>query len=393
LKHFSKANSNRAIEFAIGAFFSGYLLYVLMLGKLFSLSIHPDWFRDMGLHWAFADYVFEYHRYQIGDFFSPPPSAILIHLFGRIDHEVAFRVFLILQAASFAITLWAWSILIGISKQPNRMLIVFVAFLAGSFYVHFEFAMHNLNLITLGLLSIALVLERHTILSTACFSLSVAIKPYGNVLILPWMAWRSHPRWVLSALLGLVLLFAVLPALWFGSAVTWQLYKDWLASLFAAINRTDGGQISMRAGIATVLQFAISDPLVERISWALHAIYLAAVAAFFLPTLFRRVVVSGLPMASEVAALLLVPLPVGGHQQPARGVVLLVAMLVMASALFDKRRTAHSRIILAGILAAIGISTHVVSVGPLHFLLTLPVCLATLIGLAIARRAPGGGSR
>lgn len=390
MNHLSKATSYRAIEFAIGAFFICYLLYVLMLGKLFSPSIHPDRFRDLGLFWALADYAFEHHRYNVGEYFSPPSGAILAHLFGLIDREIAFRIFLVMQAVSFAVTLWAWSILIGISKQPNRMLIVLMAFLAAHFYVQFEFIMHNLNLSTLALLSVALVFERHTMVSTACFSLSVAIKPYGNVLLLPWMAWRRRPQWVLGAVLGLVVLFAAVPVLVFGPAVAWQLHKDWLDSLFIIINRADAGQISMRAGIAALLQSAISDPLVEQVSWALNAIYLAAVVAFFLPTLLRQTAVSGLPMESEVAALLLVPLPLGAHQQPARGVVLLAATLVMAAAVFDKRRTARTRMMLAGILGAIGISTHVIAVGPLHFLLTLPVCLAALIGLAIARRAPEG---
>jgi hypothetical protein len=250
--------------------------------------------------------------------------------------------------------------------------------------------MHNFNLITLGLLSGAMLLERYTIVSATCYGLSVALKPYGSVLILPYMVWQSKLRWAAVALLGLLLLFVVMPIMSFGPTVTYQLYQDWMVSLFATWNSGSDHQASIRAGIAAVLSAPISDPLVERINWALHAIYIAIVAAFFLPTLLRRQILSGLPMASEVAALLLSPLPIGGHQQPARGAVLIVATLVMASALFDKRRTRCSHAVLAGLLAAIGVSTWTVPIGPLHFLLTLPVCLAALGGLAIARQTPLG---
>ena len=119
-----------------------------------------------------------------------------------------------------------------------------------------------------------------------------------------------------------------------------------------------------------------------------QGVWLLTLAVFFLPTLARRGPGSALAMAAELAAILLAALPLGAHQQPARGVALLVAMLVVSGAAFSEKRSACTRAALFGVLAFVGISTHAIPTGPWHFLLTLPVCMAALFGLALARREP-----
>jgi hypothetical protein len=86
----------------------------------------------------------------------------------------------------------------------------------------------------------------------------------------------------------------------------------------------------------------------------------------------------------------LIGLPLGNHQQPARGIVLLAPMLVIASAIFDARQSPRARAMLGGILIAIGISSHVVPMGTMHALLTLPICILSLIALSIVRAMPAG---
>jgi hypothetical protein len=193
-------------------------------------------------------------------------------------------------------------------------------------------------------------------------------------------------RWTAAALCWLALWYAVLPAAWFGVVESVQLYREWIASVFAIA--TGDSPLSVQAGVAALGQWDIADPTARSTALALQAGWIAALAMFFLPALRRRLPCSGMPAACELAAILLIGLPLGNHQQPARDIALLPAMLVIAAVTFDARRSLRQRAILGAILVAIGVSTHVVPMGPVHFLLTLPICVLALIGLAIVRAMP-----
>jgi hypothetical protein len=381
------ARRRRAVEAAVGALLAAYFVYVLILAKFFSPAIDPSAFRDLGILWDMSDYVLAHGHYEIGINYFPPATAILVRLFGLIGRELAYRVYLLLQIAALVATLWAWCRLTGLARRPQRMLIVLVAVLVAGYYLHFEFHMHNLNLVTLALVSLALVSERSAG-SGAGYALAVALKPYGSVLVLPWMIWHGRLRFAASAILWLAAFFVVLPVVWFGPGGALQLSREWIVSLIAGAQTAHDQHLSVRNGIAMLIGTPMADPLVARLHLAATAFYLLALVAFFVPTLLRRRAVAATETAAEVAAMLLAPLPLGGLQQPARASVLVVATLTMAAAAFDGRRAPRARVSLAALLAAIGVSSYTVPLGPLHFLLTLPLCLMALAGLAIARAAP-----
>lgn len=379
----------RWLSVAIVGFFAWYGIYILMLGKLFSPSVAPQWYRDLGILWDLADYTVRSGHYLVGQYFFPPSNAILAHVYGLMDRDIAFRLYLVAGLAAVAVTIWGWSRFIGIAADPSLAPIILVAFLASHFYVAFELSMHNTNAVTLALVSLALTFQRRPIFSSGCYAFALAIKPYSSVLIVPWMAWRGNWRWVAGALGWLVLWFGVVPAIWFGVSTNVELYREWLASMFAiAANNGDPNQLSIRAGLAALTHWDIADPRAAQLAIVLQAAWIVALAAFFLPTLMRRQAGSGVAAACEVAAILMIGLPLGDHQQPARAIVLLTATLLIAAAVFDDRNSRRRRVVLGAVLTAIGISTHVVPMGPLHFLLTLPVCLLALAGLAIARATP-----
>lgn len=375
----------RAIDVAIVCLFAGYFVYVLMLSKFFVGTVPPDWFRDFGILWDSSDDVFATLHYRIGANYFPPANAVLMHVFGLIGRDLAYRIYLLIQIGSLVVTLWAWARLTGAARRPDCMLIVLAAVLTVIRYVHFEFHMHNVNLVALALVSLALVAER-PVWAGLCYALSLAIKPYGSVLLLPWMAWQARWRWTLAALAWLAVFFIVVPALWFGPDAAWRLHDEWIVSTIAGAQSAHDQFLSVRSGIAVVLGAGRADATVVMLDRACTAVYLLALVAFFLPVLWRRGTVTTMVMACEAAAMLLAPLPLGGLQQPARACVLAAATLVMAAAAVDERRARAIRGVLAGLLVAIGIAVVAVPIGPLHFLLTMPVCLAALAGLALVRR-------
>jgi hypothetical protein len=359
-----------------------------MLSKLFSVGVAPDWYNDLGILWDLADYTARSGHYLVGQYFFPPSNAILVHLYGLLDRDIAFRIYLVAELMAIGVTIWAWLRLAGAETHPNRALIILAAFLATHTYIHIEVRMHNANAVALGLVSLALAFPRRTMFSTGCYAFSLAVKPQGSALVLPWMAWNRNGRWAAGALAWLVLWYGVLPAAWFGVADSVQLYREWIASLFAMATYDGRAQLSVQAGVAALGQWDIADPVVRSTAFALQAGWIAALAVFFLPALRRRQPCSGMPAACELAAILMVGLPLGNHQQPARDIALLPAMLVIAAVTFDARRSPRLRAILGAILVAIAVSTHAVPMGPVHFLLTLPVCVLALIGLAIVRAMP-----
>jgi hypothetical protein len=381
------ASRQRPIELVLGGALVVYLVYVLVLSKVFSASVAESWFRDLGILWTLSDHVFEHHRYLAHQYFFPPPNAIIVHAYGSFDRELAFRLYVVLQIACFLLSLWMWSRYLDLERRPARGVIVAIAVLTTLRYIHVEFAMHNVNLVGLALVSAA-VLHHQRRAAAFWYALSLAIKPYSSVLILPWMMWRGLWAWSAQAMLWLLALFALLPIACFGLSDTVALYRDWVSSLTMA-GTTQMSGVSVRAGFAALFHLPIEDSRVVLADVVALGVWVVVVAAFFLPTLLRKAPTSKFTIGAELAAILLVALPVGAHQQPARGVALVAATLVIAAAAFAEKRSRWSRIALLSILAAIGVSVHVVPLGPLFFLLTLPVCMAALAGLAIARHEPG----
>jgi len=377
----------RLLEWVIGGFFVTYAFYVLMLGKLFAPPKSPDWFRDLGILWDLADYTVQHKAYPPGYFF-PPSNAILAHLYGLIDRNLAFRLYLVVQVVAVAVAMWAWARLIHLTSRPSRSLVMLTAFLAVMVYIHAELAIHNTNAVTFCLISLALALQDRRQLSAGCYAASIAIKPYSSVFVLPWMAWNGHLGWTASALAWLLAFYVVLPVAWFGADITPGLYREWLANVAAAAS-TDGLHHSSVQGDITALASTWPSLLVHLVSMALQAAWLGALTAFFVPTALRRTAPNALALASEAAAILLIFLPLGAHQQPGRSITLLASTIVIGSAVFDPCQSRTSRGALAAILAMIGVSTYVVPIySPGFFLLTLPICLLALTGLAIVRAMP-----
>ena len=377
----------RLLEVTILVMFAAYIFYELVIGKFFSAHIELIKFRDYGLIIDLMTKTVNNNRYEVGYFF-PPPNLVLVGTLSRVGQDTSFRLFLALGAISFVVTFYFWSVVAGFSKKTERFIIVLCGFAGSLYYIRFEFQMHNLNLIGMGLLSWQVYLLKRTCASGVVFGLGTCLKPYGSVLLLPWMLWKGQLRWCLAAILAVLVIGLVVPALWFGLSDTGRLYREWLASVAStsdpAFVRASGQ--SLRAGVAALLGIDPYAPIVGLVTHLAELTWLVMLATFFFVRR-RADVTFGLPMAAEVAALLMVPLPIG-YQQPARMVVLLVATLVLAAAALDTAREARTRYALWTSLLLVGTIPWVVPLGPAHCVVTLVVCVLSLVGLSIAAPAP-----
>ena len=369
----------KTFEAAILASLAGFLVYELILGKLFSSrALDPDWYRDIGIMMNGAQVLVEAHRYAPA-YLSPPPNAILLSLISRLGAATAFRLHLVLDAAAFAVTLACWASILGLRQKPERLLAIGAAVAASLYYLGWELRMHNINLLTLGLTSLVVVTQRRAGISGLLYGLDIGLKPYGATLLLPWLLWKRQYRWCLASGAGLLAIGFVLPALWFGVDETIRLYREWLQVLETA---EGGSRLTLPAAIATLTGAAIDAPAVRLATRAAEAAWLAMLAAFF-STRNRAAPAAGLPLAAEVAAMLIAPLPLG-FQQPARAAVLLVPMLVVATAAIDESRPLRTRYSLFLIMLFVGLMPWLVPFGPVQLILMPWFCIASLLGLFIA---------
>jgi hypothetical protein len=374
-------------EYICGMAIVVFAIYYPYLGKLFSPAIDPHRFRDFGILINLADWVVEHGRYPIGVYYNPPPNVIYMRLLTKIGAENAFRLHLVAQSTAFVFTLVAWSRIIGIDGRADRMRILLCACLAALFYVSFELQMHNMNMLCLGLVSVALWLRNCPWLSGALFAAAVAIKPYGSVLIVPYMLWSREFRWCLATAVWTIVVMAVLPIAYFGAETALGLYSEWLQSIAITANpewvRVYG--FSLQAGLAIVLGADFSEGHVKLLTHTTEAVWLVLLAWFFFPVLRRRVLPGGKILAAEVGALLIAPLPLGGLQQIARSVVFLVAALSIVNAVFERQTPRSWRVVLILILLAVAIVPRVVPLGQVQCVVTAALCILTLLGLAMTR--------
>ena len=367
-------------EAGITASLAIYLLYELMLAKLFSPSVGPDWFRDIGILMSDSRALVE-ARHNSSGYLYPPPTAILAFLFSQIGELSAFRIHLVLETAAVGVTLASWAAISGLAQRQERFLAIVLAVVASLYYVRFELKMHNINLLTLGLTSLAVLVRRRTGLSGLLYGLAICLKPYGATLLLPWMLWRRQYRWCLASGLTLVVVGFFLPAIWFGAGGTVRLYGEWLN----ALHFSEGNPLTLQSSLATLS--GTDAPTTRLWAGAIEIAWLAMLAAFF-ASRDRTTPVAGLSLAAEVAAMLIAPLPLG-YQQPARFAALLVPMLVIATAATDGSRPQRTRLVLMAVMLFVGTAPWLVPLGPPLCVLSPFICLASLLGLAIA--SPGAG--
>ncbi|HUO11509.1 MAG TPA: glycosyltransferase 87 family protein [Caulobacteraceae bacterium] len=387
LQHQRRVVGRNALELAVGAVFAVYVFYLLMLGKEFSPSVAPPWYRDLGILWDNADFVVGHRQYRSGYFF-PPSAYIIAHLFELLGPDLGFRLYLVLQVIAVGAALWAWARIIGLYRSANRSVVTLTTVIVCSFYIQTQLSMHNANAETFALVSLALAWRPRTQLSAGLYALSLAIKPYSSAFLLPWMVWCGYRGWVVSAVLWLLGFYLLLPVVWFGFHDTVALNLQWFGNLVAVSDSNDPGQLSVRAGLAALLGLPLANPAVHLGGLVLEAAWGVALAGFFWPTLTRRGAPTAMVGACEAAAILLIGLPLGSHQQPSRSLVLIAAALIITFAVSDARQPKRLRAILGLILAAIGLPVWLIPFSPLYFFMTLPICLLSLAGLAIVRASP-----
>lgn len=307
-----------------------------------------------------------------------PAFVVLLLLWLKLG-ALAFPLWIAASVAAVPATVWAAARATGLDRRRFGVAIACLGVLVASYAIGWDLKAHNVNLIYLALIAVALVLAaRRPALAGLLLSLSVAIKLY-SILFLPWLLWRRRWAWLGWTVLGLVLWFALLPSLWFGWPEAVAATKAWWQALKPAGEAGyqalfPGYLVSLHKTLANLMALPPTDAAVVVATHALQAAWLALVG-----WLIWR---GGLEPQAEAALLVLAPLPLGPVLQPHHAAVFLLPAIVVAATAADPQRPRAMR---GWCGAALVLCTVLMQSGPGGTWRGAAIQLSTLIlALAIA---------
>lgn len=264
----------------------------------------------------------------------PLPALLAAQVVGRLGQPAGF---LLWSATSLAalVALIAW----GAATPPRwrSAPLAVLALLAAHYGLHWDLRAHNVNLIALLLVWLALLAGpgrpwRAGFLLAA----SGALKLYALVL-LPWLLWRGFRRWGLATLAWLLVFFVVWPLLALGPAEAWRLTLDWLRQALALGDAAAEAAFvatlaTLRGLVAELFGRPLTDPSIMAPLWLLRGL-LAAACGWALWRLARAGLPAGLRLIGEAAVLGLLPLAFSPVAQPHHAATFLLATLWLAGGL------------------------------------------------------------
>ncbi len=167
----------------------------------------------------------------------PPPAAILYAPLSFLPLDLAKAVWYIVVILSSATIIGVSRNLFPEDKRPVRW-ILFLPFLVLARYFFREIKLGQINaLITALLLIMTMVLirseKKHTVKLEAApgilWGIAVVLKPYA-LIFFPYFILRKKIVPLISGFLS-ICLFLAAPALYYGWKGTWEVFKEWIATL------------------------------------------------------------------------------------------------------------------------------------------------------------------
>ncbi len=163
----------------------------------------------------------------------PPTLATLITPLGLLPYRVALVVWVL---ACFALLAWSFRVLDEVLCPPVSGVDKFMGFVLVYRLIHSDFANGNANVLVLGILVAALLLERRrrTGLAGGVLALATCIKVFP-VLFVPWMLYRARWRMLGGFVAGLALWGVLVPGTILGPSNWGASFGAWSDSVLVPI--------------------------------------------------------------------------------------------------------------------------------------------------------------
>ena len=257
------------------------------------------------------------------------PSAVAMMLpLNALSKPVAFGLWLILQATSFAVVLWAALRLAGAAQWRSRLLIAAGAVVLAGSPIGWDFRTHNNNLIYLALIMLGLV-ARRTWLAGTLLAASFNLKLYSGALLLG-LIWRREYRLAVAMAVASLLLGVVVPIAVFGPSEYLQLLGDWIGEIRYTVSPAGAaaGHASLRHAAAALLGADGSAHGVTVLLRTSQAVWVALVIGYFV-VVPRSDGADQRARLADICVLLMAPLPLSTWFLPYHAVVLLPAFVLL----------------------------------------------------------------
>ena len=301
---------------------------------------------DFRMWYLFPQLIFQNMHYPAvvsGDWatnFPYLPSAVAMMLsLSVFPQAVSFGVWIVLQAAAFAIVLWAGLGLSGARGRPDQLLIAAVAVFLADSALGWDFRNHNNNLIYLALVMLGLT-ARPAWLSGLLFAVSLNLKLYSGLLFAGFV-WRREYRLAAVMVAGSIVVGVVFPVLVFGPGGYLQLMHDWAVQVqytFSPSIQATAPTTLLRS-VATFLGAAPASTQVTVTLRTLQAGWIALIIAYF-GIAARAEPVSAIARnqarLADIVVLLMAPLPLSTWFLPYHAVVMLPAWLLVVTVAANK---------------------------------------------------------
>jgi len=254
----------------------------------------------------------------------------------------------------------------------------------------------NSNLVCLGaILGAYAVMARHPVLAGALLALSIALKPYGG-LVLVWLPLCGPRRGFLACVGTLLLLTVAWPVLTWGGEGAVRVYLGWLEQLkiiadpqihIALAAALSGAPlVSLGEAAMALTGEDVLSPATRAVVGAMWTIWIAAIVWYS-----RRAVRSyptSVPSRAALAdwtVLLLAPLPFSPWLEPYHAVPMVPGAILCVVIALDDGVSAADRRIAAAALLALGLTRMAELPFAMRGIVLLTQFLVVTVGLGLLR--------
>jgi len=316
------------------------------------------------------------------------PSAVVLFLpLSALPVTVAFVLWLVLQATSLFVVLWAGLKLSGAAQFRGRLLIALGAVLMADNPLGWDFRTHNNNVIYLALIMLGMTTSRKW-LSGLLFGISCNLKIYSGFLIFCFI-WRREYRLAISMIIAASLIAVVLPITVFGFYGYVQLLQGWIGQ---ALYNPPVGQPAvlpanlLRLSVAFLLDAeptSLNVTILLRISQAVWVVLV--IGYFMLATRPTSASSDSQSRLSDVCVVLLAPLPFSIWFTPYHAIVLLPAYMLLLTVAVSKDWDLWTRRVAATALVGCQILQYSISLWELRGARSLISFTLILLALCVVR--------
>jgi alpha-1,2-mannosyltransferase len=333
------------------------------------------------------------HAYPFG-FTYPPPSVLLRLGFGWLGFQLGGGIWIVLSGVSLLVSSLIILRTLGRLGKPGWGMLALVSLVLVKYPFEFEYKYVNSNAMFLALVlaAIALIDSRPT-LAGLFLSLSIALKLY-SVMFLLWLLMTRRFRAAMSTVVFSLAWFGAAPILYWGWTGAWEINAAWIQRVretgsreFPVAYLPYAYLVSLHAMVLTLLERL---PLQNSLDLALYATRgfqvvwsIAVVAALA----FGRRDRGPHTRLTNIALLLLLPLPLSGQLQPHHLVVLLPGSMLLSSVAVDRSQSRGLRALSIVVLAAAFVVMEFGPRPPWRGLVVNAAVLLYFIGLVGVKRS------